>query len=62
MPHSFQVLGCNRSFPTFAELNPFFIYLTFIQPSIKAGMIQENKMYKQGGRQAFPELPLGDPG
>lgn len=35
-----------QSFPTFAELRAFFIYLTFVQPSIKAGMTRENKMYK----------------
>lgn len=58
MPYPSQALGCNKSFPTFSELKGFFIYFTFVQPSIKAGMTQENKVYKQG-RQAFPELTVG---
>lgn len=46
-----------KTFLTFAELKTLFILL-FFHSSIKVGMTQENKLYKQPGSQAFSTLTV----
>lgn len=45
MPYPSQVLGCKKVSMHLQSSNLFFIYLAFVQPSLKAGMTQENKMH-----------------